>query len=320
MVEIGYALSSEEHPPSDLVRFARQAEESGFSFAFISDHYHPWIDRQGHSPFVWSVIGGISEATERIKLSTGVTCPTMRIHPAVIAHAAATAACMMPGRFILGVGSGENLNEHILGMGWPEPEIRLDMLTEAIEIIRLLWEGGSKSHYGEHYVVENARVYDLPDEPPPILVAAAGEKATELAGNVGDGFIGTSPDKEQVQTFEKAGGAGKPKYGMLHVCWNQDEQSARKTAHEWWPNTSIKGELGQELPLPRHFEQAAEMVTEDDVATAVICGPDPQPHIDAIREYADAGFDHVYVHQVGPDQEGFMRFYQQEVLPKVTSP
>ncbi|HEX8099527.1 MAG TPA: TIGR03557 family F420-dependent LLM class oxidoreductase [Actinomycetota bacterium] len=316
MVQIGYALSSEEHPPSALVENARKAEEAGFPFAFISDHYHPWIDRQGHSPFVWSVIGGIAQVTERLRLATGVTCPTVRTHPAIIAQAAATAACMMPGRFMLGVGSGENLNEHILGMGWPEPEIRLGMLEEAIEVIRLLWEGGSKSHYGEYFMVENARVYDLPEEPPPILMAASGKIAADLAGVVADGFIGTSPDKEIVETFEKSGGSGKPKYGMLHVCWGEDEAQARRTAHEWWPNTSVKGELGQELPLPRHFEQAAEMVSEEDVTSAVMCGPDPQPHLDAIKEYADAGFEYVYVHQVGPDQEGFMRFYQSEILPK----
>src|SRR5688500_17448288 len=212
MPEIGYALSSEEHSPTDLVRHARLAEEAGFTFALISDHYHPWIDRQGHSPFVWGVIGGISQQTERLVLGTGVTCPTICIHPAIIAHAAATAAAMMPGRFFLGVGSGENLNEHILGDQWPPVDVRLEMLEEAIEVIRLLWEGGLQSHYGEHFVVENARLYTLPDEPPPIHVAASGEKAAELAGRVGDGLIATSPEEATLKAFRAGGGDGKPIY------------------------------------------------------------------------------------------------------------
>ena len=177
MTEIGYALSSEEHRPSDLARNARRAEEAGFSFALISDHFHPWVDRQGHSPFVWSVIGGIAQTTERLRLGTGVTCPTMRIHPAIIAHAAATAADMMPGRFFLGVGTGENLNEHVLGDHWPPADVRREMLEEAVDVIRLLWQGGVQSHYGDYYTVENARLYTLPDELPPIVLAASGTKA-----------------------------------------------------------------------------------------------------------------------------------------------
>src|ERR671919_1218874 len=192
-MEIGYWLSSEEHTPNDLVRHARQAEEIGFTFAQISDHFHPWIDSQGHSPFIWSVLGGIAQGTERLQLQTAVTCPTMRIHPAIIAQAAATVAAMMPGRFLLGVGTGENLNEHILGDRWPPAAMRLEMLEEAVKLIRLLWEGEDVTHRGRHYTVENARIYTLPEDPPPILVAAAGEKATELAGRIGDGLIGTSP-------------------------------------------------------------------------------------------------------------------------------
>src|ERR687883_157173 len=192
MVELGYALSSEEHTPNDLVRYARRAEEVGFAFALISDHYHPWLDQQGQSPFVWSVVGAIAHATQRLRLGTGVTCPTMRIHPAIVAQAAATAAAMMPGRFFLGVGTGENLNEHILGDRWPEADVRREMLEEAVEVIRLLWQGGQRSHHGRHYTVENARVYTLPETPPPIIVAASGPKAAELAGRIGDGFWGVA--------------------------------------------------------------------------------------------------------------------------------
>jgi G6PDH family F420-dependent oxidoreductase len=316
LAEIGYALSCEEQGPAQLVRNAVRAEEAGFSFALISDHYHPWTDRQGQSPFVWSVIGAIAEATHTLSLGTGVTCPTMRIHPAVIAQAAATSAVMMPGRFFLGVGSGENLNEHIIGEHWPPADIRQDMLEEAVEIIRQLWEGGSQSYHGAYYFVENAQIYTLPREAPPIMVAAAGPSAAELAARVGDGLIGTAPEKELIQGFHDAGGSG-PTYGQITVCWVPDEPAARKIAHEWWPNAAIKGELGQELPLPRHFEQAAGSVTEEDVAQAVICGPDPERHIEGIRKYIDAGYTHVYVHQVGPDQEGFFNFYSDRVLQKL---
>jgi coenzyme F420-dependent glucose-6-phosphate dehydrogenase len=317
MTEIGYTLSSEEQGPRELVGLAARAEEVGFSFAMISDHFHPWIDRQGHSPFVWGVLGGIAERTEQLRVGTGVTCPLIRIHPAIVAHAAATAAVLLEGRFLLGLGTGENLNEHVLGDRWPAADERLDMLEEAVEVIRLLWEGGPQTHRGPHYRVENARIYDLPDDPPPILIAAKGERAGTLAGRLGDGLVGVAPDRDLIEAFERAGGEGKPRYGQLHVCWAEGEAAARRIATEWWPNTSVPGELGVELPLPRHFEQAAEVVREDDVAGSVVCGPDPEAHLEAIRSYVDAGYDHVYLHQVGPDQEGFFRFYEREVLPKV---
>jgi G6PDH family F420-dependent oxidoreductase len=317
MVEIGYALSCEEHPANNLVRYARRAEEVGFTFALISDHYHPWIDRQGHSPFVWSVIGGIAQATQRLILGTGVTCPTMRIHPAIIAQAAATSAAMMPGRFFLGVGTGENLNEHILGDRWPPYDVRLERLEEAVQVIRLLWQGGVQTHRGRHYTVENARIYTLPDRPPPIMVAASGPHGAKAAGRIGDGFITTAPKDELLNQFEAGGGAGKPRYGQLAVCWAKDEASARRTVHNIWPNVAVKGELTQELPTPAHFEQAAGMVREDDVAQLVPCGPDPERHIAAVKEFVDAGCDHVYIHQIGPDQEGFFQFYEREVMPKL---
>ena len=223
MVEIGYALSCEEHAPNDLVRHAHEAEETGFTFALISDHFHPWIDRQGHSPFVWSVIGGIAHATRRLRLGTGVTCPIMRYHPAIVAQAAATSAAMMPGRFFLGVGSGENLNEHILGEGWPSAPVRQEMLEESIEIIRLLWQGGERSFDGTYFTVDHARLYTLPDEPPPLYVAASGPQAAKLAGEVGDGLIMTSPDTELINAFDAASGSEKPRYGQVTVCWAADE-------------------------------------------------------------------------------------------------
>jgi len=317
MVEIGYTLSSEEWGPADLVRWARRAEEVGFGFALVSDHYHPWIDAQGHSPFVWTVIGGVAQATERLRLGTGVTCPTIRLHPAIVAQAAATSAAMMPGRFFLGLGSGESLNEHITGLRWPAADERQDMLEEAIGVIRQLWEGGEQTHRGRYFRVEHARVYTLPDEPPPIYVAAAGPKAARLAASAGDGLIGVSPDEEVVRTFEEAGGDGKPKFGQVHVCWAPTAGEARKTAARIWPNTAITGELGQELPLPRHFEQAAEMLDAGEVDEQLPTGPEVEPYLEAIGRYADAGFTHVYLHQIGPDQEGFFRFWEEELAPKI---
>ncbi|HEX6270435.1 MAG TPA: TIGR03557 family F420-dependent LLM class oxidoreductase [Anaerolineales bacterium] len=316
-MEIGYWLSSEEHTPNDLVRHAQQAEAIGFTFAQISDHFHPWIDRQGHSPFIWAVIGGIAQATERLRLQTAVTCPIMRIHPAIIAQAAATVTAMMPGHFLLGVGTGENLNEHILGEHWPPIETRQAMLKEAIEVIRLLWQGGEQSYAGHYYTVENARLYTLPDEPPPIHVAAAGSNSAELAGRVGDGLITTSPDSELLEAFSQAGGKGKPCYGKVALCWAESEAEARRTAYEIWPNAGLQGALSTELALPAYFEQAVQLVTEDQVAERIICGPDPEPCIAALRKYAEAGFDYVSLHQIGPDQEGFFEFYKRELSLRI---
>jgi coenzyme F420-dependent glucose-6-phosphate dehydrogenase len=316
-MEIGYKLSTEEHGPRALVEQARLAEATGFSFALISDHFHPWTDRQGQSPFVWSVIGALAQATERLRIGTAVTCPSFRLHPAIVAQAAATTAALLPGRFFLGVGTGENLNEHIVGAGWPETEIRHDRLVEALEIIRQLFKGGLQSHHGQFFTLENARLYTLPEEPPPIMIAAGGKKSATLAGQRGDGLVGTDPDRELIKAFRAAGGNGKPCYGELAVCWAADEQTARRIAHETWPTAAMESSLAWELPLPAHFEAVAELVTQDAVAETVICGPDAARHLEAIDKYAAAGYDHVCVHQIGPDQDGFMRFYGDEVLPKL---
>jgi G6PDH family F420-dependent oxidoreductase len=317
MAEFGYALSSEEHGPRELVDLARRAEETGFEFAMISDHFHPWTDSQGQSPFVWSVIGGIAGATERLRLGTGVTCPTIRIHPAIVAHAAATAALMMQGRFFLGLGAGENLNEHVVGEGWPAPDERLAMLEEAIEIIRLLWEGGYQTHRGEFFDVEQARLYTLPDEPPEIALAAAKPLAAQLAGRAADAFINVAPDPEAIEQFEEAGGAGKPKYGQITGCWAASEEEAAKTACEIWPNAGLGGDLSYELPLPLHFEQATQDVTPEQIAESIPCGPAPERWLEDLREYEQAGYTHVYFHQIGYDQEGFLRFWSDELAPKV---
>ena len=318
-VQIGYTLSSEERQPEELVRLAQMAENSGFGYALISDHYHPWTDRQGSSPFVWAVLGGIASTTRTLRVGTGVTCPIMRIHPAIIAQASATIGCLMPGRFFLGVGAGESLNEHVVGQTWPPPDMRQDMLEEAVEVLRLLHRGGEQSHYGKFFQVHDARIYNIPEEPVPIYVAAAGKQAARLAGRVGDGLICSAPSAESVKAFEEAGGAGRPRYGQLTVCWADSEDEATHTAHELWPISGLEGQFKNELPRPLYLEQATKPVTPEMVRKEIVCGPDAQKHIEGLMKFVKAGFDHVYVHQVGPDQEGFMRFYEREVLPHADS-
>jgi G6PDH family F420-dependent oxidoreductase len=324
MATIGYFLSSEEHPGSELVKAAVLAERAGFPAAWISDHFHPWLDEQGHSPFVWSVLGAIAAATDRLRLTTAVTAPIMRIHPAIIAQAAATTAELFErcgsggaGRFTLGLGTGEALNEHILGDQWPRPEVRLDMLEEAVAIIRALWSGKTVDHDGEHYVVENARLYTLPQTPPQILVSGFGPKAIERAAHVADGYITTSPDADAIKHYREAGGKGRLQAGVK-VCWHEDKQQAVKIAHKYWRNSLVPGQLAQELAMPTFFDQASELVTEQMVAEKMTCGNDPEEHVKAILEYVDAGFDEVYVAQMGPDQEGMIAFYEREVLPRLT--
>jgi coenzyme F420-dependent glucose-6-phosphate dehydrogenase len=309
----GYALSSEEHRPRDLVANARRAEQAGFDFAMLSDHFHPWTDRQGQSPFAWSVLGGMAQATERITIGTGVTALSQRIHPAILAQAAATIADMLPGRFWFGVGTGENLNEHVLGDAWPEHSMRAAMLEEAIELIRRLWTGELIDHDGEFYRVSRARLYTLPDTPPPILIAASGEESAKVARRIGDGLISTAPDKKVLQAYGSKG----PRVGQVTVSWAKDEKTARRTALEWWPTAAIPGDNSTELPLPSSFEALAKLVTEESLAEQIACGPDAELHLSKITPYLDAGFDHVYIHQVGPDQDGFLKFAETELLPRL---
>jgi G6PDH family F420-dependent oxidoreductase len=315
-MKIGYFLSSEETAPAELVRQARLAEQTGFEGLWISDHFHPWNDAQGHSAFVWSVIGAIAQATSRVKVTTAVTCPTFRMHPAIVAHAAATSAVLLEGRFALGVGSGEALNEHILGERWPEADERLEMLDEAVHVIRALWQGGMQSHRGRYYRVENARIYDLPERTPPILISGFGPKATELAARIGDGFCTVAPVKEAVRTVREKGGQDKLIAGAAKVCWDEDERRARETAYRLWPNDQLPGELSQILPTPAHFEQASQLVAQDQVAEAIPCGPDLDAHLQKIAEYEEAGFDELYIQQVGDGHERLFELYAQEILPR----
>jgi G6PDH family F420-dependent oxidoreductase len=251
-----------------------------------------------------------------LPITTAVTCPLVRVHPAVIAQAAATCAALVPG-FVLGVGTGEALNEHIVDSRWPPASERLEMLEEAIGLIRRLFTGELVTHHGKHYDVDTARLYSLPDEPPPIYMSAFGDRAAELAGRVADGFMCVKPDADLLKTFRTAAGEDKPAQGGFKVCWAPDEAQGRRTAHRLWPNDQLEGEAAQLLPLPRHFEQLSSLVTEDMVGQGMPCGPDPERHIAAIREFVDAGYDEVYINQIGPDQEEFFAFYAEQVLPEV---
>ena len=316
-MKIGYFLSSEEWGPRDLVALAGKAQRAGFDGLWISDHYHPWNDEQGYSPFVWSVIGAIAAATDGMAVTTAVTCPTIRLHPAIVAQAAATSAILAEGGFCLGLGSGEALNEHILGDRWPSADERLEMLEEAVEVIRELWKGGVTHHRGRHYRLDHCRVYDLPETPPPIVISGFGPKAVQLAARVGDGYCTVGPDAESVEQFRSHATRGNLVQGGLKVCWDEDESAARQTAHRLWPNDALPGELAQVLPTPEHFEQASELVTEDALAQQLPCGPDLDQHVEAIDAYARAGFDELYIQQIGPKQDEFFRVYADQVLSRV---
>jgi G6PDH family F420-dependent oxidoreductase len=314
MASIGYFLSCEQFGPADLVDQARRAEQAGFERLWISDHFHPWNDAQGQSPFVWGVIGALSQVTS-LPITTGVTCPTVRIHPAIIAQAAATAAVQHDGRFVLGVGSGEALNEHILGDPWPSVGVRQDMMEEAVDVVRLLHKGANVSHHGVYYEVQDARIYTLPDQPVPIYVSAFGPQAAELAGRIGDGMCTTMPDADLIKKFRESGGGSKPVQAGTKVNWGRDADAALTEAHRLWANEGLPGQLAQTLPRPQDFEDAMSLVPKETIAESMTCGPDVDAHVAQLREYVEAGADEVYVQQIGPDFDGFFTAYEKDVLP-----
>jgi len=314
----GYTLSSEEHGPADLVEQARRAEAVGFEFLTISDHFHPWVSAQGHSPFVWSVLGAVASVTERVRVGVGVSCPTTRIHPAIVAHAAATTSLLFGGRFFLGVGTGEALNEHVLGHRWPVPEIRREMLAEAIDVMRALWSGATVDHHGTYYTVENARLFDPPDASIPVIVSAFGTDAAEELADGADGYWGTSPTPELIEAYIGAGGTG-PRIGQVTLCWAKDADAARSTVHERWPNAGLPGQLGQDLPTWTHFEQATSVLSMEQTTEHVPCGHSIEPVLEQISTYVDAGYDHLHFHQVGDDQHGFLDFWAEELGPALAA-
>jgi G6PDH family F420-dependent oxidoreductase len=315
-MRIGYFLSSEEYSPAELIEQAKGAERAGFSALWISDHYHPWVDAQGQSSFVWSTIGALSQACS-LPITTAVTCPTVRIHPAVIAQAAATSAVLTGGKFRLGIGTGEALNEHIFGDAWPEADVRLEMLEEAVEIMRELWQGGTVSHRGKHYTVENARIYTLPERPVEILISGFGPKATSVAARIGEGYISTMPDGDLVQQFRAEGGGQRTCQAGFKAAFASSAEEGARIAYEKWPNAGVPGELSQVLPSPKHFEQASQLVTQDMVKESFVCGDDPAAHLEMIDKYARAGFDEIYVANTGPHWQGLFDLYAGHVLPKL---
>ncbi|WP_114423424.1 TIGR03557 family F420-dependent LLM class oxidoreductase [Nocardioides houyundeii] len=314
-MRFGYFLSTEEFTPAELVEQARLAEEAGFDALWISDHFHPWNDEQGEAPFVWSLIGAISQVCS-LPVTTAVTCPTYRISPVVMAQAAATSAVLLEGRFIFGVGSGEALNEHIHGEAWPSADVRLERLEEAVELIRELWKGEFTNHQGKYYTSDTARIYTLPDSPPPIYVSGFGPKAVDLAARIGDGYITTSPEAGPLKEFKEKSG-GKPAQVGVKVCWADSEEEGVEEAHRLWANSGLPGELAQVLPSPRHFEQASELVTKESTAESLACGPDVDAHVDYLRPAVEAGFDELYVGNIGRHYRDMITTYGAEVLPRL---
>ena len=312
----GLTLSSEEHSPRRLVDIAELAEASGFDFVSISDHFHPWLDEQGHSPFVWTILGAIAERTKRVDVAVGVTCPTIRIHPVVLAHATATASALLGERFTWGVGTGEALNEHVLGDKWPPAPERLDMLEEALEVIRELWTGDEVSRKGRYYTVENARIYDAPTAPIPIVVSAFGPRAASVAARRGDGLWTTGSGGDTVEHWRREGGSG-PVYSQINICWGPDEAESLETVRRVWRNTAVPGQLSQDLPTPAHFEQATSRVSAADLADDVVCGNDFDAVVERVDEALSSGVDHLYFHQIGDDQEGFCAVWRDELARRL---
>lgn len=315
MTEFGYTLLCEQTGPKQLVEDGIRAEQAGFDFAVISDHYYPWLESQGHSPYAWSVLGALAHATDSMGLMSFVTCPTRRYHPAVVAQKAATVGLLSDQRFTLGVGAGENLNEHIVGP-WPMVSERHDMLQEALEIITGLLDGTTISFSGRYFDVPEARLFDRPPDGVPLAVAVSGSASCQLAGEYGDAMIAVQPDSKLPELFDRAGGAGKPRYGQAAICYGPDEEQCRKLVHEQWRWFGLGWKVMSELPTPTAFEQATGYVREEDVAAAVPCGPDLDRHVEAVRPFIDAGFSHVAIVQVGAQsQDGFLQWAQRELLP-----
>lgn len=315
-MRFGYFLSSEEYTPAELIEQARLAADAGFDSLWISDHFHPWNDAQGQSAFVWSMIGAISQVCD-LPITTAVTCPTMRINPVIVAQAAATSAVLLDGKFVLGIGTGEALNEHILGQAFPTVDVRLEMLEEAVEVMRRLWTGEVVSHRGTHYTVDTARIYTIPDQPVPVYMSAFGPKATEVAARIADGFVTTSPDQDMVDKFHAEAGADKPTQAGFKVSYAPTQQEGVDIAHRLWANSGVPGELAQVLPSPKHFEQASALVTKEMMADSLTCGADVEAHLKTYDPYLEVGFDELYVANMGPHYADMIRMYGKEILPEL---
>jgi G6PDH family F420-dependent oxidoreductase len=316
-MQIGYTMMCEQSGPKDLVRDLVRAEEAGFDYSVISDHFFPWLDEQGHAPYAWSVLGAAAQATSTIPLMTYVTCPIRRYHPVVVAQKAATVQLLSDGRFTLGLGAGENLNEHVVGGGWPSVDVRHEMLAEAVDIIRALFEGGYVRHRGRHYEFDSAKLWDLPDPVPPVGIAISGPRSAAIAGQQADLMIAVEPDAGLIHSFAQAGGAGKPSYGQVPVSYDVDERAARRRAHEQFRWFAGGWKVNAELPGTAAFAGASRAVTEDDVADQIPCGADVDRHLESIRRFRDAGFTHLALVQVGgAHQADFITWAGEELLAR----
>jgi len=318
MVRFGYKLMTEEHGPSALVENARRAEDAGFDFVSISDHFHPWLESQGHSPFAWSVLGAIAATTSRIGITTGLTCPIIRYHPAIIAQAAATIAAMSEGRFTLAIGAGERLNEHVTGARWPSAPERHEMLAEAIEIFRALWSGGVHTLRLKHFTVDHARLYEAPERPIPIVVGVSGPHSVALAAEKADGMMATEAKPELVQAYRAKASRPGPRYAEVTLAYASSEEAAVKIVHERFRFGALGWSVMSEAPSVESFEAATKFVRPEDVREGAGLGPDPESHLKAIRTFIDAGFDHIVLTGVGDDQAGFIDFFQRELKPRLT--
>ena len=319
-MEIGYTLMCEQSGPRQLVRDAVAAEAAGFDYAVISDHYFPWLTEQGHSPNAWSVLGAVAQATERLPLMTYVTCPIKRYHPAVVAQLAATTSLLSDGRLTLGLGAGENLNEHVVGGGWPPVDIRHEMLVEAVEIIRSLFTGDDVNYRGEHFDVESARLWDVPDQPPAIAIAVSGPQSCQLAGQFGDAMVAVQPDPELGAAFDEAGGRAKPRYGQQPLSYDTNRDAAITRAHEQFRWFGAGWKVMAELPGPSAFDAASHYVRPEDVADAMPCGNDVEAVVKAMRSWQDAGITSVALLQIGGDAQGpYFEWAEKELLPELRS-
>lgn len=316
MIKFGYKLMSEEHGPQALIENTQRAEAAGFDFVSISDHFHPWLESQGHSPFAWSVLGAIAATTSKIRITTGLTCPIIRYHPAIIAQAAATIAVMSDNRFTLAIGAGERLNEHVTGARWPSTPERHEMLAEAIDIFRSLWKGGVHTIRRAHFTVDHARLYDVPSQPIPIMVGASGAHSVALAAQKGDGLMATEPKAELVQDYRRHASKPGPTYAECLLAYADSEDAALKVLHERF-RFSLGWPVQSELPTVEGFEAASQYVRPEDLKDSAGVGPDPEKHLAAIRKYVDAGFDHIVLTAPGPEQAKFIDFFERELKPKL---
>ncbi|WP_158848901.1 LLM class F420-dependent oxidoreductase [Saccharothrix deserti] len=315
-MRIGYTLMTEQAGPRELVEHAALAEQAGFDFEVMSDHYSPWLDEQGHAPYAWSVLGAVTQATDRVELMTYVTCPTVRYHPAVVAQKAATVQLLSGNRFTLGIGAGENLNEHVVGRGWPPVNVRHELLREAVEIISQLFDGGYVNYSGQHFRVDSAKLWDLPEQRVPIAVAVSGGQSVRTFAPLADAMVATEPDASLSQEWDVFQGGRSRKIGQLPICWDRDRDKAVQRAHEQFRWFAGGWKVNSELPGTAGFAGATQFVRPEDVAAQIPCGPEVGPVVEAVGKFRDAGFTDLALVQIGGDhQPEFLDFAKGELLP-----